>query len=103
MTTTRSGKRESDLQKQVIKWCRENGVYCVNVHAGGMTGKGTPDVLICLDGKFVGCELKVKGNKMDAAQEIRRCQILESGGYHILPYSFPEFLQAIEDIRNEKS
>lgn len=98
MSTTRSHKLERDLQREVIDWCKESGLYYINIHGGGFTGRGTPDIIICLDGRFVAVELKVGKNKLEPAQVIRRNQILQSNGVHIAPRSFSEFLEEIKNI-----
>lgn len=45
---------------------------------------GTPDLLICLNGRFVALELKSNQGKASALQEYQIEQVNKSGGYGII-------------------
>jgi VRR-NUC domain len=54
---------------------------------------GTPDIVCCIDGQFVGLEVKgPKGDLSDAQKDFR--QLLEKAGgrYHVVP--------TIEDVQS---
>ncbi len=78
--TTSSVKRESVLQRAVIKRLKEHGAYVVNVHGSAFNSRGTPDLIVCLDGAFLGLELKVGKNKPEPAQLWHGNRIKQSGG-----------------------
>lgn len=95
MTSTKI--KERDLQERVMEWCEgQPNVVVFNVHQSGWTGKGFPDLILCVNGQAVYVELKVGKNQMEPAQRIWRKRILRAGGKHIAPYSFEEFLKEIE-------
>ena len=47
----------------------------------GYGSSGVPDVVACIEGKFVGVECKANGNKPTALQKKNLENIAEAGGY----------------------
>ena len=82
---------ESKLQQACIAICKERGIYYSNNHGGGYAGKGRPDLFLCIDGKFVAVELKVKNNQLEPPQILHRDRILRSGGQHYVCRTVEEF------------
>jgi Holliday junction resolvase len=85
--------RESALQTRILEYLKGYGCYCVNVHGSSYGSKGTPDILVCCNGKFIAIETKVGKNVTSAAQEIHHERIKKAGGVVIVPYTFNEFLE----------
>ena len=77
--------RESRLQSKIISYLKANGIYYVNTYGSGMTAKGVPDLLICLNGKFIAFECKVDNNGMQPDQKIHEIRITRSNGKHYCP------------------
>ena len=51
--------KESDFQKHVIDYLKQNGYWFVKYWGGGVfTKEGVPDIIACIKGKFHGIELK---------------------------------------------
>lgn len=91
--------KESRLQKLVIDYCKSRGIYVINTYGGGRCGKGTPDLIICLDGKFVAFECKVGNNGLQDDQIIHSKRILQSGGHWYCIRSLQEAMDAISEMR----
>lgn len=89
---------ESQLQKKCIKHLEEQGVYHLNIYGSGRTGKGAPDLIACINGRFVAFELKVGDNDLSPAQEIHMRQIIRSEGDHYTPRSLEEFKEIVEGL-----
>lgn len=89
---------ERDLQKRCLEYVRDRGIYTINTHGDGWNGNGTPDLTMCINGRFVSAELKVGENDLSGAQRIHRKRILRSGGVFFAPYTFEEFKSKIEEI-----
>lgn len=72
--------KESALQRQVIAYLRERGAYVFNAVGSPYQQRGTPDLLVCWRGKFIGLELKVPGQAATPMQynEIRKIE--KAGG-----------------------
>ena len=69
---------EKDLESSIIEYLRARGFYCQKVHSGAMFVKkgpltykvkladqGTPDILACIHGRFVGIEVKVSKEEQE--------------------------------------
>lgn len=94
--------REAALQAKILEYLKGYGCYCVNVHGSSYIAKGTPDILVCYNGKFIAIETKVGKNGTSTAQQIQHKRILEAGGAVIVPYTFNEFLeQFLEGVQSE--
>ncbi|RHW46797.1 hypothetical protein DS832_04735 [Bombilactobacillus bombi] len=90
---------ESNLQTKCLKYLKSQHIYAVNIYGSGRTGKGTPDVLSCINGKFVAFEFKVGNNQMQPDQVIHKKRIEDSGGKHYTPRSIEEFKQIINQLK----
>jgi len=95
-------KPEKKLQDKAIRYLRERGIYYLNLFGDGMSGKGKPDLIVCINGRFVAFELKVGENDLQDDQKIHRIRIKRSGGLHYAPYTVEEFIDIVEDLENDK-
>lgn len=93
--------KESTLVNKIQKYCKDNNIYCVKIWGGGYQSAGIPDLLLCLDGKFVALETKVGKNKTSALQKWHLEQIEKSGGKTSVPYTYQEAIDFITKNRNE--
>lgn len=91
--------RESRLQSKIINYLKANGIYYVNTYGIGNDREGVPDLLICLNGKFIAFECKVHDNGMQPDQEIHAIRIIRSNGRHYCPRTLSEAIQIIEKER----
>ena len=94
-------KPEKRLQDKAIRYLKGRGIYYLNLFGDGYSGKGKPDLIVCIKGKFVAFELKVGANNMQDDQIIHKIRIERSGGLHFSPYSFEEFKKIMEDLEYE--
>lgn len=72
--------KESVLQRQVIAYLRERGAYVFKVVGSPYQQRGTPDLLVCWKGKFIGIELKVLGQDATPMQDHEIRRIIQAGG-----------------------
>lgn len=91
-----ASKPEKKLQDKCIAYLKEKGIYYINKYGDGRSGKGCPDLITCIGGKFVAFELKSGKNDMQADQVIHKNRILKSGGEHYSPYTLEEFKKIVE-------
>lgn len=94
-------KPEKRLQDKAIRYLKDRDIYHLNLYGDGWSGKGKPDIIACINGKFVAFELKVGANDMQADQVIHKRRIERSGGLHYSPYSLEEFIDIVEGLINE--
>ena len=93
-------KPEKKLQDKAIRYLRERGIYYLNLYGDGRSGKGKPDLIACIHGRFVAFELKVGSNDLQDDQVLHRIRIERSGGLHFSPYTIDEFIQIVEDLND---
>lgn len=94
-------KPEKKLQDKCIEYLKQQRIYYLNLYGDGFSGKGKPDLLTCINGRFVAFELKVGANNMQDDQRIHKIRIERSGGLHYSPYTLEEFIKIVEVLRNE--
>lgn len=94
-------KPEKKLQDKAIRYLRDRGIYYLNLYGDGFSGKGKPDVIACIRGRFVAFELKVGANDMQDDQKIHKLRIERSDGLHFSPYTLDEFIKIVEGLQNE--
>ena len=94
-------KPEKKLQDKAIRYLRDRGIYYLNLYGDGFSGKGKPDIIACINGKFVAFELKVGANDMQDDQRIHKLRIERSSGLHYSPYTITEFISIVEALLNE--
>lgn len=108
---------EKEIEKSIIMWLQNQGFWAVKVQSGAIYQKehgrvykitlapaGTPDVLACIKGKFIGIEVKkndyevekwfryplgkrgkkLKPDKRIEDQKHHRELIRNSGGIHVV-------------------
>jgi len=93
------GKPEKKLQDKAIAYLKENKIYYINQFGDGFTGKGKPDLITCINGKFVAFELKVGKNDLQDDQVIHKRRIEKSNGLHFSPYTIDEFIEIVERLK----
>lgn len=89
---------ESKLQQQCIAYLKSKKIYYINIHGSGWGSKGSPDLITCINGRFVAFELKVGTNNMQPDQKIHKRRIKSNGGLHYCPRSLGEFIKIIEKV-----
>ena len=94
-------KPEKKLQDKAIDHLKDLGIYYLNLYGDGMSGKGKPDIIACINGRFVAFELKVGENDLQDDQKIHRLRIRRSNGLHFSPYTLDEFKNIVESLLNE--
>ena len=75
---------EKVFQSKVISWLEKQNAYAVKFNASGISKNGVPDVLVCLNGYFLGLELKTDIGVASALQKYNINQINMTGGVSIV-------------------
>ena len=91
-------KPETKLQTKAIKFLKGRGIYYLNLYGDGRSGKGKPDIIACINGRFVAFELKDGTNDMQDDQRIHKLRIERSKGLHFKPYTLSEFIEIVEEL-----
>lgn len=95
---------ERTFQKKVETFLTKENVWFLKVWGNGIQRSGIPDLLICCNGQFIGCELKCESGKATELQMYELKQIQRSGGYAMIlkPSGFDRFVQFIRQLKSEK-
>lgn len=86
----RKPQSEKSIENQIKKWLDSNGYWWMKVHGDMFQKAGVPDIIACINGKFVGIEVKRPGGRVSELQKHQIEQIQKSGGVAFVAYSLEE-------------
>ena len=94
------GRLESAIQRDIILYLRGLGAYVVNYGGSASGAKGTPDLLVCYKGRFIGIEVKRPDSNytLTTAQQIRLMQIARAGGIGLGVESLQDVVDLIKSL-----
>ena len=87
---------ESKVKAKIHALLKKHNAYAVNYIGGISANNGTPDILACLNGRFIGIEAKAGKNKPTDLQTLNLKRIDEAGGLALVINE--ENLNQLEDI-----
>lgn len=88
--------RMSNLQLNCIKFCKSEGIFHINTR-GNKTHSNYPDLIICLNGKFVAFAFSES-----TGQRLQIKKLLKCGGRIYRPHTLGEFVETIRQIQEEQ-
>lgn len=93
---------EKNFEDKIKNYLKQNGCWFVKFFANRMTKSGVPDILTCVNGFFVGIEVKSNTGKPADLQIWNRNQIRKSGGISVVLYpdQLDDFKLMIQDLLN---
>jgi hypothetical protein len=74
-------KKVKDKVRAILK---EVGAYCFTPATHGYGSSGVPDIVACMNGKFIGIEVKAGAGKPTALQEKNLMDIFRCNGVAIV-------------------
>lgn len=91
---------EKSFENKVKDYLKSKNIWYVKFFANGFTKKGIPDLLCCVNGKFLAIEIKAEKGVVSPLQKFQLKKIADSGGYAIVlyPHSFDGFKKFIESL-----
>lgn len=79
---------EKKVEAQIKNYLDSLGAYYLKVHGSMYQPAGTPDILACVNGRFVAIEVKrPSGGRVSALQKSKLKQIEAAGGVAIVARS----------------
>lgn len=95
--------QEKTFENKVKKFLESQGAWYVKFFANSFTKSGIPDVLACVNGYFVGVEVKAQNGKPSELQLYNVRKIKEAGGFAMVlyPSAFDRFKRFITDLNND--
>ena len=115
-TQTIFKRKESEIQKECLQMLQilenQNQLYFIrcNVFSGkikranGTDGfikqakAGAPDIIICVDGLFVGLEIKTKIGKQSDLQKAAQIKIEKAGGKYFIIRSVRDLIYVFQNL-----
>lgn len=95
--------QEKTFENKVKKFFASQGAWHVKFFANSFTKSGIPDILACVNGYFVGIEVKAQNGKPSELQLYNIRKIREAGGFAVVlyPSGFEKFKKFILDLKQE--
>lgn len=92
---------ESKISRAILTALRQEGAFAFKVHGGPMMMVGLPDIIACVDGRFVAFETKVpaKRKNVSVAQQRIHDLIRRAGGVAVVVCGPSEALGIISELR----
>lgn len=104
--------KETQLVRQILDFCRYRDLLFWRNQSGAVQTKtghlvkfgsvGSPDLVGCVDGRFVGVECKVGKNTPTEAQLRFGALIEKNGGQYWVVYNLDDFINNINKLMYEK-
>lgn len=93
---------EGLVKEKITKLLKEYEVYYFFPPANGFGRQGIPDVIGCLNGRFIAVEAKAGKGKTTALQDRELKRIKEAGGVSLVinETNLDELRQALEEIKH---
>lgn len=94
-------QRESKLSQKIQRELRKHKVFCFKVHGTSHMMAGLPDLICCVDGLFVGMEVKhpeTEGN-LSARQRLVQNDIRKAQGIAEVVTCVDDALEIIARLR----
>lgn len=94
---------EKNFENRVKGFLSVQGAYFIKYWGGGdFTKAGVPDIIACVDGHFLGIEVKAPNGRASPLQIHNLRQIEAAGGYAILLYPnqyelFQNFIKCLKE------
>jgi len=77
---------EKNYENRIKKYLESKGAWFVKFFANAYTSSGIPDILCCINGRFIGIEVKQETGKPSLLQKVHLKRIGEAGGIGVLAY-----------------
>ena len=96
--------QEKTFENKIKKFLEEEGAWFIKYWAGSQfTKSGIPDILACVNGYFVGIEVKGPNGKPSELQLYNINKIRKAGGFAMVlyPSAFERFKEFIKNLKHE--
>ena len=93
---------EKQLENRMKKYLSNKNIYHFKVHGNGFMRSGIPDLICCINGRFVAIEIKRPDGKgkVSKLQEIEMDRIKKSDGIAVVMDNYNEFVKFIGEIKS---
>lgn len=94
---------EKLYENKIKKFLESEGAWFVKFFANRMTKEGIPDILACVNGYFVGIEVKAQNGRPSPLQMYHCEQIRKAGGFAfvVYPTGWEQLKKFISDLKKD--
>lgn len=94
---------EKLYENKIKKLLVSEGAWFVKFFANRMTKEGIPDILACVNGYFVGIEVKAQNGRPSPLQMYHCEQIRKAGGFAfvVYPTGWEQLKKFISDLKKD--
>lgn len=94
---------EKIFENKIKQWLKDHNCYHVKFFANSYTKRGVPDILACVNGYYVGIEVKAQNGKASDLQYYNIRQIRKAGGfaYIVYPSGWEELKKILTDLLHD--
>lgn len=89
---------EKTIENQIKRYLDSIDAWYLKVHGSAYQRSGVPDIIACINGRFVAIEVKKTGGVVSALQEANIRLIEQSGGVAFVAYSLEETKQHLKKL-----
>lgn len=89
---------EARIGKKIREHIEARGGFVFKVHGGPQMMNGLPDLICCIQGLFIGIEVKQPGHNPTERQKFVHSLIRRSGGVAIVAHSVEEAAEHLETL-----
>ncbi len=91
---------EKKFELKVKEFLTSKNIYYFKIWGGGFQRAGLPDIVACINGRFVGIEIKSDTGRPSELQKYNLNAITKSKGLAVLlyPKDFAEFKKFVENL-----
>ena len=94
--------KETDIVRAILKYLKTvPGCFAWKEHGGMYGTAGIPDIISCLDGRFLAFEVKTESGKPTKLQEATIRKIISAGGTALIVRSVDEVKAVINAFHDE--
>lgn len=94
---------EKKFENRIKEFLKSQNCYYVKYFGCGFTKAGVPDLLCCVNGRFVAIEVKAEKGRVAPLQTYNIEQIKKANGIAIVlyPKDFENFKELIKELKND--
>ena len=97
--------REKIIENSIKEYLFKEGIYYFKVHGSKFMEPGIPDIVCCVNGYFLGIEVKAPGklyNQSDA-QKIHQENIEKAGGIYLLTDNLNDVISLVCSLKGRRN
>lgn len=93
-------QKESTIVRRIMTWLKSQpDCFCWKEHGGMYGTAGIPDIICCINGRFVALEVKNEKGRTTKLQDVTIKRIQDAGGYAAVVRSLDEVKTIVAAVK----